>query len=135
MGNAAHMAGHWAVPAVDLRAALTLSGVSSGSRVGGGGARSPSPGDDCDSVACGEHLGLGWRGTGLQGDSLDVVLHLTQIEMGGPSSGDQGLICVRMGGSPSSASVWNAGLLELFQDGWPGPLGAQRPQWSLVGLL
>ena len=55
-----------------------------------GGARSPSTGEGCDLVACGAPR-PGVAGTGSPGDSLNVGLHLTQIEMGVPAQGDQGL--------------------------------------------
>ena len=48
------------------------------------GARSPSTGEGCDLVACGAPR-PGVAGTGSPGDSLNVGLHLTQIELGPPS--------------------------------------------------
>ena len=66
-----------------------------------GGARSPSTGKGCDSVACGAPR-PGVAGMGSPGDSLDVGLHLTHRD-GGPSSGGprSGFVLAKMGSSPA----------------------------------
>lgn len=71
-GPTLRVAGCTAVPAPDLGLLLTLSGVSGCSGVGAG----------CLLAAWGGFQAGGSRNSGSPGVSLDVGLHLTQLEVG-----------------------------------------------------